>query len=154
MWRRLSSFWPTAPTSDREKAPARCCLHNFIAFEHHGVELWQHAYASCSQPGWLSTGQKEFAAKSLLLRALPFPEPTKDTRDCALLCCGARVSCLMHRPCRVPFLVPSQYGKTALLYAAENGHVAAMELLLACGADLNAMDGVRAPLGSFLTGGK
>ena len=35
-----------------------------------------------------------------------------------------------------------------------NGHVAAMELLLALGADLNAKDWVRAPLGSLMAGGK
>ena len=60
--------------------------------------------------------------------------------------CFARVSCSLHRPCRVPFLAPSQDGKTAFHLAAENGHVAAMELLLAHGADLNAKDRVRAPL--------
>ena len=45
----------------------------------------------------------------------------------------------------------SQPGKTALHYAAENGHVAAKKLLFAHGADLNAKDVVRAPLGSFMT---
>ena len=62
--------------------------------------------------------------------------------------CFARVSCSLHRPCRVPFLAPSQNGNTAFHLAAENGHVAAMELLLAHGADPNAKDGVRAPLGA------
>ena len=61
---------------------------------------------------------------------------------CALL----RVSCSLHRPCRVPFLAPSQDGKTAFHLAAANGRVAAMEFLLAHGADLNAVDEVRAPL--------
>ena len=66
------------------------------------------------------------------------------------LCCGARVSCSPHRPCLVPFLAPSQYGKTAFHYAVENGHVAAMELLLAQGADPKAKDEVSAPLGSLM----
>ena len=39
--------------------------------------------------------------------------------------------------------------------AAEKSHVAAMEFLVAHGADLNAKDKVRAPLGSSMTyGGK
>ena len=60
--------------------------------------------------------------------------------------CLARVSCSLHRPWLVPFLAPSQGGMTALHYAAMSGHVAAMELLLAHGADPNAKDRVRAPL--------
>ena len=43
---------------------------------------------------------------------------------------------------------------TAFHFAAENGHVAAMELLLAHGADPNAKDPVRAPLRSLLAGEK
>ena len=45
-----------------------------------------------------------------------------------------------------PFRAPSQDGKTALHYAAENGMVAAMEALAAMGADLNAATEVRSPL--------
>ena len=60
--------------------------------------------------------------------------------------CFARVSCSLHRPCRVPFLAPSQRVRTALHNAAMFGHVAAMELLLAHGADPLAVDEVRAPL--------
>jgi len=52
-------------------------------------------------------------------------------------------SCSLHRPYRVPFLAPSQGGKTAFHFAAANGHVAAMEFLLAHGADPNAKDWVR-----------
>ena len=63
--------------------------------------------------------------------------------------CFARVSCLPHRSCLVPFLAPSQGGKTAFHFAAENGHVAAMEFLLAHGADPKAKDWVRAPLEAF-----
>ena len=60
--------------------------------------------------------------------------------------CFARVSCSLHRPCRVPFLAPSQYGKTSFHLAAEKGLVAVMVLLLAHGADPLAADEVRAPL--------
>ena len=42
---------------------------------------------------------------------------------------------------------------TAFHLAAANGHVAEMELLLAHGADPNAIDEVRAPLGSFMPWG-
>ena len=54
--------------------------------------------------------------------------------------CFARVSCSLHRPCRVPFLAPSQRGWTVFHLAALKGHVAAMKLLAAMGADLNAAD--------------
>ena len=70
-----------------------------------------------------------------------------------MLCC-ARVSRSLHCPCCVPFLAPSQEDKTAFHDAAMNGHVAAMEFLLAHGADLNAKDLVRAPLGSLIAKGK
>ena len=43
---------------------------------------------------------------------------------------------------------------TAFHNAAVNGHVAAMELLLAHGADPNAKNEVRAPLGSFMPWGR
>ena len=56
---------------------------------------------------------------------------------------------LTHRSCPVPFLAPSQHGWTAFHYAAENGHVAAMEFLLAHGADPKAEDKVRAPLEAY-----
>ena len=56
---------------------------------------------------------------------------------------------LTHRPCLVPFLAPSQCGRTAFFYAAMNGHAAAMELLLAHGADPKAEDEVRAPLEAY-----
>jgi len=85
---------------------------------------------------------------------LPLPEPTEDTRGRALMCCGARVSCLLHRPCPVPILAPSQDGKTALHFAAMKGAEAAIKLLFANGADLNTKDWVRTPLRSLLTGGK
>ena len=62
--------------------------------------------------------------------------------------CFARVSCSLHRPCRVLFLAPSKNGKTALHVAAKKGRVAAMEFLLAKGADKNAKGKVRAPLGA------
>ena len=58
----------------------------------------------------------------------------------------ARVSCSLHRPWLVPFLAPWQDGMTAFHFAAKNGHLAAMELLLAHGADPKAKDVVRAPL--------
>ena len=70
------------------------------------------------------------------------------------MCCAALFSHSLHRPCRVSFLAPSQYGRTAFHYAAANGHVAAMEFLLAHGADLNAKTNVRAPLGSLMTNGE
>ena len=62
--------------------------------------------------------------------------------------CAVLRACLVltHRPCLDPFLAPSQYGITAFHFAAENRHVAAMEFLLAHGADPKAKDGVRAPL--------
>ena len=50
-----------------------------------------------------------------------------------------------------PFRAPSQDGKTALHYAAENGLVAVMEALAAKGADLNAYMKVRA-LGAYARG--
>ena len=53
---------------------------------------------------------------------------------------------LTHRLCLVPFLASSQDCETAFHFAAENGHVAAMEFLLAHGADPKAKDWVRAPL--------
>ena len=43
---------------------------------------------------------------------------------------------------------------TAFDFAAGKVHVAAMELLLAHGADPNAKDEVRVPLGSLMAGGK
>ena len=85
---------------------------------------------------------------------MPLPEPTEVTPGRALLCCGARVSCSPHRPCLFPFLAPSQEDETAFHDAAKNGHVAAMEFLLAHGADLNTTGPVRAPLGSLIAGGK
>ena len=86
----------------------------------------------------------------MLLRAPSLPEPTEVTPGRAPPCAlRERVSCSLHRPCRVPFLAPSQYGRTAFHLAAENGHVAAMELLAAMGADPNAKDGVRAPRGAL-----
>jgi len=65
--------------------------------------------------------------------------------------CAVLRACLVltHRPCFFPFLAPSQYGRTAFHYAAYNGHVAAMEFLLAHGADPKAKDEVRAPLEAF-----
>ena len=90
-------------------------------------------------------GAKEFAAKALLLRA-----PPRTSLIAAPLSelCFARVSCSLHRLCRVLFLAPSQHGRTALHYAAKNGHVAAMEFLLANSADPNFRDVVRALLGT------
>ena len=79
---------------------------------------------------------------------MPLPEPTEVIPGRAFLWCGARVSCSLHRPCLVPFLAPSLTGKMAFHYAAKNGHVAAMDFLLAHGADLNARDRVRALLGA------
>ena len=139
--------------SGRERAPARCCLQSFIAFEHHGVELRQHAHTTCSLRGCLSTGQSSggkdpaAACPSLSPRRL-----LQDVPSCAVVRVS-RVSCSPHRPCLVPFLAPSQHGETALHYAAMSGHVAAMELLLAHGADPMAKDMVRAPLGSLMAGG-
>ena len=89
-------------------------------------------------------GAKEIVAKALLLRTPPRAHGGYSW-SCPPLC-FARVSCSLHRPCRVPFLAPSQFGSTAFHYAAENGHVVVMELLAAMGADLNAKDKVRAPL--------
>ena len=91
---------------------------------------------------------KEFVAKALLLRAPPRAHGGYSW-SCPSPLCFARVSCSLHRPCRVPFLAPSQFGRTAFHYAAENGHVAAMEFLVAHGADPNAADEVRAPLGAL-----
>jgi len=61
----------------------------------------------------------------------------------------AHVSCSLLRR----FHVPSQDGET-LRFAVMKNNVAAMKRLLAHGVDLNAKDGVRASLASFLTGGK
>jgi len=59
--------------SDRERASARCCLQSFTAFEHHGVEIRQHAHTACSllKASCLSTAQRSVAVKALLLRAPP-----------------------------------------------------------------------------------
>ena len=124
-------------------------MQSLSAFEHHGVELRQHNQTTCSLPGcW----QRILWQRPCCCVTLP--EPTEVTPERALLCCGARVSCSPHRPCLVPFLAPSQYGKTAFHLTAMSGHVAAMELLLAQGADPTAKDEVRAPLGSFMAGGE
>ena len=80
-------------------------------------------------------------------RAVPLPEPTEVMPSRALLWCACLV--LMHRPFLVPFLAPSQYCRTAFHYAAENGHVAAMEFLLAHGADPKANVMVRALLEAY-----
>ena len=45
----------------------------------------------------------------------------------------------------------SQWYKTVLMYAAEGGHVAAIEALVAMGNDPNAVDEVRAPLKALKT---
>jgi len=89
-------------------------------------------------------------AKALLLRAPPKAHEGY-SRMCLTVLCFARVSCSPHRPCCVPFLAPSQHGKTAFYLAAENGHVAAMEFFLAHGADPNAKDKVPvlAPLEAY-----
>ena len=65
--------------------------------------------------------------------------------------CAVLRACLVltHRSCLVPFLAPSQDGWTAFHFAAMNGHVAAMEFLLAHGADPKAKDEVRAPLEAY-----
>ena len=131
--------------SDRERAPARCCLQSLSAFERHGVELRQHANTICYQPGCLSTEHSSDGKD--LATACPSPSPRRLLL--VVPSCGARVSCTPHRPCLVPFLAPSQYGRTAFHNAARNGHVAAMEFLLALGADPKAEDGVRAPLEAY-----
>ena len=94
----------------------------------------------------LEYGAKEFAAKALLLRAPP--RAPLIAAPLSVLCFPC-VSCSLHRLCRVLFLAPSQFVSTALHYAAKNGHVAAMEFLLAHGADPNAEDEVRAPLEAY-----
>ena len=122
-------------------------MQSLSAFEHHGVELRQHAHTTCSVPGCLSTGQSSggkdpaAACPSLSPRRLLLDVPS----------CAVFRACLVltHRLCLVHFLAPSQIGRTAFHLAAENGHVAAMEFLLAHGADPNAKDKVRAPLEAY-----
>jgi len=129
-------------TCDRERAPARCCLPCFIAVEHHSVSP-AAAAASTVPP----------EPTSMLLCAPPRAQRGFSRTCFPVLCCAAaRVPCSLHRPCRVPFLAPSQDGMTAFHFAAKNGHVAAMELLLAHGADPNAKDKVRAPLEALWLG--
>ena len=77
-------------TRDRERAPARCCLQSLSAFEHHGVELRQHAHTTCAQPGWLSTGQRSLQQRPCCCAHRP--EPTEVTPSRALMCCALRVS--------------------------------------------------------------
>ena len=75
-------------TSDRERAPARCCLQSLSAFEHHGVELRQHAHTTCAQPGWLSTGQRSLQQRPCCCAHRP--EPLSLLRPS--LSCALRVS--------------------------------------------------------------
>ena len=132
--------------SDRERAQVRCCLQSLSAFEHHGVELRQHAQ-TCSLPGCLGTGQSS-AGKD---PAAACPSPSPRRLPLVVPSCAVLRACLVltHRPCLVHFLAPSQDGRTAFHYAAYNGHVAAMEFLLAHGADPNAKGPVRAPLEAY-----
>ena len=79
------------------------------------------------------------------------PSPSPRRLLLVVSSCAVLRACLVltASPVPCPFLAPSQDGKTALHFAAMNGHVAAMELLLAHGADPNAKDRVRAPLEAY-----
>ena len=68
--------------------------------------------------------------------------------------CFARVSCSLHRPCRVPFLAPSQGGTTAFHLAAAIGcPTAGVLALLAAGADRTATNRVSAMVNKGHCGG-
>ena len=94
----------------------------------------------------LEHGAKECCSKGPAA-ARTAPSPRRLLQGRAPLCCAALFSHSLYRPCCV--LAPSQDGETVSHLAAENGHVTAMEFLLAHGAYLNAKDEVRAPLESF-----
>jgi len=88
------------------KAKARCCLRSFIAFEHHGVRLRQHAHTTCSQPGCLSTGQSSGCKDP----AAACPSPSHEgyshegySRTCpSVLCCACVVLTASPVPCPHP----------------------------------------------------
>ena len=96
-------------TRDRERAPARCCLQSLSAFEHHGHELRQHAHTTCSQLGCLRQGKRSLQQRPCYCAHRPKPTDVTPGRASPVLCCAVRVSCLLHRPCHVPFLAPSAW---------------------------------------------
>jgi len=93
--------------SDREKAQAWCCLQSLSEFEHHGVELRQHAHTTCSLPGCLSTGQS--SAGKDPAAACPSPSPRgllQNMPSCAVMRASrahriARALSLSLPPCRM-----------------------------------------------------
>jgi len=111
-------------------------VQSLSAFEHHGVELRQHAHTTCSLPGCLSTGQSSGGKDPAAVR------PSLSPRRLLLVVpsCGARVSCSPHRLCLVLFLAPSQFGETAFHLVAKSFEctTAVVLALLGAGADRTA----------------
>ena len=138
--------WTRRPDeSDRSRTLVRCGMRNFSTFKGRGVELWHVTPAHRSRPR--QSGLNGFAAAR-------FP---RALRGCPSSWCPPPVVLFLSRSSLLPsvsllpvspLLASSQYGRTALMFAAMNGHSEAIAALGKLGVNTDAVDKVRAPLGA------